>query len=98
MGLFGAFIVLRKRDLIPYTHQRILQVQDWNHLVDPETMLKSMTVMDMEYHSVLVNGKGEHVGNMAPLHTVFVDKSERYLFRLISVAANQHFFVFDPWN
>lgn len=96
MGLFGAFIVLRKRDLIPYTHQRILQVQDWNHLVDLETMLKSMTVMNMEYHSVLINGKGEHVGNMAPLHTVFVDKSERYLFRLISVAANQHFLFSIP--
>lgn len=96
MGLFGAFIVLRKRDPIPYEHQRILQFQDWNHLVDPETMLKSTTNMNIEYHSVLINGRGEHGGNTAPLHKVYVDKSERYLFRLISVAANEHFLFSIP--
>lgn len=51
-------------------------------------MLKLMIVMNIEYYFVLINGKGEYVGNMVLFYIVFVDKSECYLFCLIFVVVN----------
>lgn len=50
-----------------------------------------MIVMNMEYYFVLINGKGEYVGNMVLFYIVFVDKSECYLFCLIFVVVNEYF-------
>ena len=96
MGLFGAFIVLRHRDPIPFERQIILQLYEWNHHIDSEVMFKSKTIPHIEYHSVLINGKGEFQNNTAPLQTFYVDKSERYLFRLIAASLNEYFLFFIP--
>lgn len=53
-------------------------------------------MVNIRYHSVLINGKGKYEGNLAPLHAFYVNKNERYLFRLISVASNQHFLFSHP--
>lgn len=53
-------------------------------------------MVNIRYHSVLINGKGEYEGNLAPLHAFYVNRNERYLFRLISVASNQHFLFSIP--
>ena len=107
MGLFGALIVLRKRDPIPLERQHIVQIQEWNHLHDPETLLKYLnhipadTIKDStKYqtgpHSILINGKGEFENNMAPLTIFHVDRSKPCLFRLISVASDMGFLFSIP--
>eukprot|EP00105_Crassostrea_gigas_P021929 XP_011441257.1 PREDICTED: L-ascorbate oxidase [Crassostrea gigas] len=103
MGLFGAFVVLRERDPTPLECQKIVQLQEWNHLHDPETILKSLNHVDttadpINYftgsHSVLINGRGEYDNNMAPLTVFRFNVSETYLLRVISASSNK-FFLFS---
>ena len=107
MGLFGAFVVLRKRDPIPLERQHIFQIQEWNHLHDPETLLKYLNHIPADAikdstkyhtgpHSILINGKGEFEKNMAPLTIFNVDKTQSCLFRLIAAASVQGFLFSIP--
>lgn len=103
MGLFGAFVVLRDRDRTPLERQKIVQLQEWNHLHDPETILKSLNHVDTKAdpinyfkgsHSVLINGRGEFDNNMAPLTVFRFDANKTYLLRVISATSNK-FFLFS---
>ncbi|XP_063436411.1 uncharacterized protein LOC134717846 [Mytilus trossulus] len=86
MGLYGAFIVLRKRDPVPFKFQHIVQIQEWNHLYDAMALVNA-NVKDKSPHSILINGRGEFEDITAPLETFYVDKGDRCLFRLIGVGS-----------
>ncbi|XP_062575775.1 uncharacterized protein LOC134237656 [Saccostrea cucullata] len=86
MGLYGAFIVLRRNDDIPPERQYIMQLQEWNHLYDPVTQLKAnLQGAGNDQNSILINGKGEFNGNNAPLFVV--DKTKSHVFRVIHVGS-----------
>ncbi|XP_071126667.1 uncharacterized protein [Mytilus edulis] len=88
MGLYGAFIVIRKRDYFrkPSMNQHIIQIQEWNHQYDANELLNINPLP--EPHSILINGRGQFKGILAPIETFNVTKGERYLFRLIGVGSH----------
>ncbi|XP_062585307.1 uncharacterized protein LOC134246974 [Saccostrea cucullata] len=88
MGLYGAFIVLRRENEIPIPQQHIIQLMEWNHLYNPVTLIKAnLTDKLKAANSVLLNGRGEFENNKAPLETFNVDKNETHLFRMIGVGS-----------
>ena len=87
MGLFGAFIVLKKNEEVPVKKQHIIQLQEWNHLYGAITLLKVNLQNANHAESILINGRGEFQENMAPLETYEIDINETHLFRMIAVAS-----------
>ncbi|XP_061185120.1 uncharacterized protein LOC133193166 [Saccostrea echinata] len=87
MGLYGAFIVLKRENEIPIPQQYIIQLMEWNHLYNPITLLKAEHI-DTTANSILINGRGEFEDNMAPLETFKVDKKDKHLFRMIGTGSN----------
>lgn len=67
MGLFGAFIVLKKNEEVPVKKQHIIQLQEWNHLYGAITLLKVNLQNANHAESILINGRDEFQENMAPL-------------------------------
>ncbi|CAC5359437.1 unnamed protein product [Mytilus coruscus] len=87
MGLYGAFIVLRKRDPIPLEFQHIVQIQEWNHLYNAMDLLYANVKDEVKSpNSILINGRGELKDNLAPLQIFHVKKGDRCLFRLIGTS------------
>ncbi|XP_076079980.1 uncharacterized protein LOC143050746 [Mytilus galloprovincialis] len=92
MGLYGAFIVLRKKERlpIPFMNQHILQIQEWNHQYDTMALLDlNDKLYDTSPHSILINGRGQFKDILAPIETFNVRKGSRYLFRLIAVGSHR---------
>lgn len=59
MGLFGAFIVLKKNEEVPVKKQHIIHGMEWNHLYGAITLLK-VNLQNANYaESILINGRGE---------------------------------------
>ena len=87
MGLFGAFIVLKKNEEVPVKKQHIIQLQEWNHLYGAITLLKVNLQNANHAESILINGRDEFQENMAPLETYEIDINETHLFRMIGVAS-----------
>ncbi|XP_061185077.1 uncharacterized protein LOC133193118 [Saccostrea echinata] len=88
MGLYGAFIVLRRDDDIPPERQYIMQLQEWNHLYDPVARFKAnLKGAGNDQKSILINGKGEFNGNNAPLENFIVDRTKSHVFRVIHVGS-----------
>ena len=96
MGLFGAFIVLKRDEKVPLERQHIIQLHEWNHLYGAITLLKLNLKDTMDSMSILINGKGEFEDNMAPLETYSVDISETNLFRMINVGSASPFLFSVP--
>uniref|UniRef100_A0A8W8NX73 Uncharacterized protein n=1 Tax=Magallana gigas TaxID=29159 RepID=A0A8W8NX73_MAGGI len=88
MGLYGAFIVLKREGEVPINNQHIIHLQEWNHKFGPITLLKAnLNNTSSSSESILINGKGEFENNEAP-HEVFqLDKSNSHLFRMIGVGS-----------
>ena len=87
MGLFGAFIVLKKNEEVPVKKQHIIQLQEWNHLYGAITLLKVNLQNANHAESILINGRDEFQENMAPFVQKAVDEiiiypAERYDFEL----------------
>lgn len=87
MGLFGAFIVLKKNEEVPVKKQHIIQLQEWNHLYGAITLLKVNLQNANHAESILINGRDEFQENLAPLETYEIDINETHLFRMIAVAS-----------
>ncbi|XP_048765961.2 uncharacterized protein LOC125673437 isoform X2 [Ostrea edulis] len=97
MGMYGAFIVLKRNNEIPISRQHIIQLQEWNHLYDPVTLLRAkLNGKDKEGVSILINGRGDFDNNVAPLASFVVDKGENYKFRLIGVGSKDTFLFSVP--
>ncbi|XP_052085054.1 uncharacterized protein LOC127722195 [Mytilus californianus] len=95
MGMYGAFIVLRKRDPVPFELQHIVQIQEWNHLYNAMDMLYANVKKEVKFpNSILINGRGEFKDNLAPLEIFYVTKGDRCLFRLIGVGS-MHVLLFS---
>ncbi|XP_063437577.1 uncharacterized protein LOC134718785 [Mytilus trossulus] len=95
MGLYGAFIVLRKRDPVPFKFQHIVQIQEWNHLYNAMDLLYANVKNEVKSpNSILINGRGELKDNLAPLEIFHVNKGDRCLFRLIGVGS-MHVLLFS---
>ncbi|CAG2231723.1 unnamed protein product [Mytilus edulis] len=95
MGMYGAFIVLRKRDSVPFEFQHIVQIQEWNHLYNAMDLLYANVKDEVKSpNSILINGRGELKDNLAPLETFHVKKGDRCLFRLIGVGS-MHVLLFS---
>ncbi|XP_076081577.1 uncharacterized protein LOC143052429 [Mytilus galloprovincialis] len=95
MGMYGAFIVLRKRDSVPFEFQHIVQIQEWNHLYNAMDLLYANVKDEVKFpNSILINGRGELKENLAPLETFHVKKGDRCLFRLIGVGS-MHVLLFS---
>ncbi|CAC5359431.1 unnamed protein product [Mytilus coruscus] len=92
MGLYGAFIVIQKRDAVPFRFQSIVQVQELNHQYNAMERLYA-NVKDTP-NSILINGRGEFKDILAPLETFHVTKGNRCLFRLIGVGS-RHVLLFS---
>ena len=91
MGLFGAFIVLRKKHhlRVPFMNQHILQIQEWNHQYDAQTLLDvNDQLYDTSPHSILINGRGQFKDILAPIETFNVRKGGQHRFRLIAVGSH----------
>ncbi|CAC5390509.1 unnamed protein product [Mytilus coruscus] len=88
MGLYGAFIVLRKRAFKQASTNHIIQIQEWNHLYDAVTLYLDDKVNDTP-HSILINGRGQFKDILAPIETFNVMKGNHYLFRLIGVGSHR---------
>ena len=93
MGLFGAFIVRKRKEKVPLERQHIVQLQEWNHLHGAITLLKAdlKGVNSSDSMSILINGKGEFGDNMALLETFLVDINARDIFRMINVGSASTF-------
>ncbi|XP_061196337.1 uncharacterized protein LOC133204600 [Saccostrea echinata] len=90
MGLYGAFIVLKRENNIPIQQQHIIQLMEWNHLYDPITLLLANTKgRKKDSISILINGRSEFGSNMAPLESFRVDKGDNHVFRLIGVGSEE---------
>lgn len=89
MGLFGALIVLKQEGEVPVNHQHIIQLQEWNHVYDPITLLKAKFINRNSVESILMNGKGEFRHNNAPLEVYQLDRSSTHLFRMIGVGSEE---------
>lgn len=88
MGLFGAFIVLKREGEVPIKNQHIIQLHEWNHEYGPITLLKAnLKNTSSSSESILINGKGEFENNKAPLEIFQLDKSDSHLFRMIGVGS-----------
>ncbi|XP_076081940.1 uncharacterized protein LOC143052726 [Mytilus galloprovincialis] len=88
MGMYGAFIVLRKRDPVPFELQHIVQIQEWNHLYNAMDLLYANVKENVKYPNlILINGRGELKNNLAPLEILHVTKGNRCLLRLIGVSS-----------
>ncbi|VDI07751.1 iron transport multicopper oxidase [Mytilus galloprovincialis] len=88
MGMYGAFIVLRKRDPVPFELQHIVQIQEWNHLYNAMDLLYANVKENVKYpNSILINGRGKLKNNLAPLDILHVTKGNRCLLRLIGVSS-----------
>lgn len=87
MGLYGAFIVLKQDGEVPLENQHIIQLQEWNHMYDPNTLRKANIKNTGSSKSILINGKGEFKNNEAPLEVFTVDKNDSHLFRMIGVGS-----------
>ncbi|CAC5359423.1 unnamed protein product [Mytilus coruscus] len=75
MGMYGAFIVLRKRDPVPFELQHIVQIQEWNHLYNAMDLLYANVKQEVKFpNSILINGRGEFKDNLAPLEIFYVTK------------------------
>ncbi|XP_056014174.1 uncharacterized protein LOC125673438 [Ostrea edulis] len=97
MGMYGAFIVLKRNNEIPISRQHIIQLQEWNHLYDPVTLLRAnLNGKGKEGVSILINGRGEFDNNVAPLASFVVDKGENHKFRLIGVGSADTFLFSVP--
>ncbi|VDI03357.1 Hypothetical predicted protein [Mytilus galloprovincialis] len=95
MGMYGAFIVLRKRDPVPFEFQHIVQIQEWNHLYNAMDLLYANVKNEVKApNSILINGRGELKDNLAPLEIFHVNKGDRCLFRLIGVGS-MHVLLFS---
>ncbi|XP_071140405.1 uncharacterized protein [Mytilus edulis] len=95
MGMYGAFIVLRKRDPVLFKFQYIVQIQEWNHLYNAMDLLYANVKDEVKSpNSILINGRGELKDNLAPLETFHVNKGDRCLFRLIGVGS-MHVLLFS---
>lgn len=90
-GLYDAFIVLRKDDPVPFSHQNIILIQEYNHLHSAETILKGP--VSEKNHAVLINGRGSYKDIEAPVETFHLHRgnkgSSTYLFRIISAAGEE---------
>ena len=93
MGLFGAFIVRKRVEDVPFEYQQIIQLHEWNHLYGAITLLKANLngIDSSESMSILINGKGEFGDNMAPLQNYTVDINKKNLFRMINVGSASTF-------
>nr|XP_022287033.1 LOW QUALITY PROTEIN: L-ascorbate oxidase-like [Crassostrea virginica] len=98
MGLFGAFIVRKIEEDVPFEYQHIIQLQEWNHLYGAITLLKAdiSGADSSKSMSILINGKGEFGDNMAPLENYTVDINKENLFRLINVGSASTFLFSVP--
>ncbi|XP_063438660.1 uncharacterized protein LOC134719600 [Mytilus trossulus] len=95
MGMYGAFIVLRKRDPVPFEFQHIVQIQEWNHLYNAMDLLYANVKNEVKSpNSILINGRGELKNNLAPLEIFHVTKGNRCLLRLIGVGS-MHVLLFS---
>ncbi|XP_071140404.1 uncharacterized protein [Mytilus edulis] len=92
MGLYGAFIVIRKRDSVPFKFQSIVQVQEWNHQYN--AMERLYAKVEDRPTSILINGRGEFKDILAPLETFHVTKGNQCLLRLIGVGS-RHVLLFS---
>lgn len=97
MGLYGAFIVLKREGEVPIKNQHIVQLQEWNHEYGPITLLKAnLKNTATSSESILINGKGQFENNKAPLEVFQLDKSESHLFRMIGVGSADVFMFSVP--
>ena len=87
MGLFGAFVVLKRNEEVPLRKQHIIHGMEWNHLYGAITLLKVNVQNAYHAESILINGRGKFQENMAPLETYEIDINETHLFRMIGVAS-----------
>ncbi|XP_076081574.1 uncharacterized protein LOC143052426 [Mytilus galloprovincialis] len=95
MGMYGAFVILRKRDPVPFVFQHIVQIQEWNHLYNAMDLLYANVKDEVKSpNSILINGRGELKNNLAPLEIFYVTKGDPCLFRLIGVGS-MHVLLFS---
>lgn len=96
MGLYGAFVVLKQDEEVPLENQYIIQLQEWNHMYDPNTLRSANIKNTGSSKSILINGKGEFENNEAPLEVFTVDKKGSHLFRMIGVGSADTFLFSIP--
>lgn len=93
-GLYGAFIVLRHTETVPFPNQRIVLVQEYDHVYDPVSLLKLNSLEEPENsHAILINGKGFYKGSETPILSSFnlsqnANDDSPFLFRIISAASS----------